>query len=128
MEKEFEIEKVEPVNPNDQRGPTYEWKFLDGGQITISERKKESKFGGHFHLGEDPSKNPERLFVAQGKIKVRLITEDPITIYVAILEAGNTLTIGPKVKHEMEALEDSLIIEARKTHFDKDRSDTYTYT
>lgn len=124
MQKWVNVEKVEPVNLNDQRGPIYEWKFPDGKQqITIVIRKKGSN-SNHFHKGEDPSKNPERLFIVQGKIKARFISPDG-QVTETILERGNIVTVFPPTKHSMEALEDAILIESRSTYFDPNHPDTY---
>lgn len=125
MAKGFEIEKIEPVNPDDPRGATFEWKFDNGIQITSYIRKGSMKFGGHFHSGDDPSKNPERLFVAYGKVKVTLVTANN-EISEIILVPGNCLIIYPPTKHWMETLdEDVVLTEYRITHFDKNNPDVY---
>ena len=61
----FEVSKIAPADPNDPRGMTYGWKLNEERQIkqiTILERRKGHKFGGHYHRGDDPSKNPEKFF------------------------------------------------------------------
>lgn len=123
-ERTFLLEVVNPADPKDVRGPTYNWKFPDGHQVTILERKKGEKFGGHYHGGNDPSKNPERIFVAKGEMKVRLV--DPHEQETELLlKQGSVLTIYPFVSHWLEALTDVVLIESRVTHFDPEHSDTF---
>lgn len=126
----IKIECLLPVDFKDQRGPTREWKFPDGRQITIFERKKGTKFGMHFHRGEDPSKNPEQFYLVSGKISAKFLYQSYqgkkiFTAEECVIKAGSTLTIYPFVYHEMNALEDCVFIEYRITHFDKEKPDTY---
>lgn len=124
MTEHFKIVKIDPVDPADNRGPTREWKFSKGAQITIYERKKGSR-ARHFHKGEDRSKNPERLFLTRGKIKI--IFEVCGATEEHILTAGTELIIHPPTRHEVEVLEDAIYIEYRVTHFDPNKPDTYKY-
>ena len=128
MNKGFTVEKLEPVNPNDSRGATLQWQFPPDWamtQITIYYRKA-GQFAGHVHSGEDPSKNPEMLLIASGRIRVTLVGLDGQTEVVELGE-GSLLTIWPKVKHSMEALTDVIIVEPRRTHFNPSRPDTVPY-
>ena len=116
--------KIDPVDPFDKRGSTYEWKHSDGRQITVIVRKKGSKIGGHFHKGKDPDKNPERLFVAKGKMRAIFANEG--TMHVKVLEEGDYFTIPPGVAHGMIVIdEDLVLLEYRSTHYNKDKKDTY---
>jgi hypothetical protein len=125
VEQGFSIERISPANPDDPRGPTFNWDLPDGRIVVVFVRRKGSIFGGHFHKGKDPSKNPERFLLVQGKVKAVFITrEDKRT--EKILESGDVLTIYPKVKHSMRALEDTVFIESRLTPFDKKHPDTFS--
>jgi len=121
----FDLKKVNSVNQNDSRGPTYEWKFTDKRQITILVRSKGSKLADHFHTGEDPSKNPERFFMVKGKMKA-VFTDQEGEKKEEILEAPGTLKIYPYVLHSMIVLEDLILIEYRITHFDKENPDVFS--
>ncbi|MFA6410091.1 MAG: hypothetical protein WCW26_00750 [Candidatus Buchananbacteria bacterium] len=92
-------------------------------QITNYYRHAGQQFGQHVHHGTDPSKNPELLFLAKGRMAVTLVGLDGVTEEVT-LEEHDTLTIWPGVKHSMKALTDVLIIEPRRTHFDPESPDT----
>ena len=124
QETGFKIEKLPVCNPKDKKGETREWKFKDGHQITVYKRKAGVQFGGHFHYGQDPSKNPEHLLVIHGKVKL-LIEPQPGEFPIEkILEAGDAITIKPWLIHEAEAIEDTVMIEYRITHFNKKHPDT----
>src|SRR3989338_2655143 len=115
------IECLNPANLEDRRGPTTEWKFPDGCQITVFERKKGTKFGGHYHVGGDLSKNPERFYLVKGRVRAKFLVLETLRVCGKlavlvpvdkdkigeeyILTAGNTLTIWPYGYHEMEVLE-----------------------
>ena len=124
MEKGFEVKTHAPVVPDDIRGPLFEWKLPDGRQITVCLRKKGIKTGGHYHKGKDPSKNPEKIFIAAGKVKLTLIPPDKQAESV-VLRAGDSVTIQPNIWHRFEILEDSVIIEYRITYFDRSNPDTF---
>lgn len=124
QEAGFKIEKLPVCNPKDKRGETREWKFPDGHQIAIYTRKAGVKFGGHFHYGRDPSKNPEHLLLIKGKVKLLIEPQPGEPPVEKILEAGDALTINRWLIHEVEALEDVVMIEYRITHFDKKKPDT----
>jgi dTDP-4-dehydrorhamnose 3,5-epimerase-like enzyme len=116
---------LQPVNTEDTRGDTLEWKFKDGRQITIYKRKKGVEFGYHYHKGDDPSKNPEHLMIVAGEISATFVRPDGYAAN-ASYQAGQTFTIYPGVVHKMTALEDTIIIEYRITHFDPQHPDTYS--
>jgi quercetin dioxygenase-like cupin family protein len=122
MEEGYRVGHLEPVNPNDPKGSTWEWKHEDGRQITVYERHAGHKFGGHYHTGSDPSKCPERLYVARGRISV--IFDDSGVIGGVVLNQGDTLIIDPLVKHWMRAIDDCTLIEYRITLFDRENPDT----
>lgn len=120
------IRKIDSATPDDPRGAIYEWKHEDGRQITVCLRKTGTKSGGHYHKGEDPSKNPEKLFVALGRAKIKLkgLCPDAV-IEEKLLERGDMVIIPPNIAHQLEILEDAVILEYRLTHFDKSKPDTY---
>ncbi|MCD6550461.1 hypothetical protein J7K24_02860 [bacterium] len=119
----FSVKKIKP-SASDERGPTYEWKHPDGRQITVIVRKKGSRIGGHYHKGKDPDKNPEKLFVAKGKMKAIFANEEGM-MDVQILEEGDYFTIPAGVAHGMVVLEDLVLLEYRLSHYDRSKKDTY---
>lgn len=120
------VRKIDSATSNDSRGAIYEWKHEDGRQITVCVRKAGIKSGGHYHKGEDPSKNPEKLFVTLGKAKIKLKGLCPgAVIEEKLLEGGDMVIILPNIAHQLEILEDAIILEYRITHFDKSKPDTY---
>ena len=124
MEKGFELEKINPADPNDLRGPTYGLSVPGTIEITIVDRNKGFKFGGHYHKGDDPSKNPEKLFLAKGKMNAIFVSKDNNKTELT-LEAPVFLTIFPGTHHLFEALDNVIIVEARTTRFNKDYPDSY---
>lgn len=126
MDKGFVVGKLEPVNPNDVRGATFQWKFppeLAMHQLTFYTRKARKKFGQHVHLGKDPSKNPEMLLIISGRMRVTLVGLDDKTEVVE-LGVWDYLIIYPGVKHSMKALTNVTIAEPRRTHFNPAFPDT----
>lgn len=120
------IRKIAPVDPNDLRGPTFEWcKGQPGLQISVFERKAGVSFGGHYHKGEDKSKNPERFFLIKGKEKV--IAENGLKnqkLDISI-EGPTEIIISPNILHTFKAITDVIFLEYRETTFDKSKPDTY---
>ena len=118
----FSVKTIPPANPEDARGRAWQWKLPEGRQITICERNAGSE-SSHMHKGKDPSKDPERLFIARGVVKIIFKIYGKIT--KKVLRAGDSVEIGPAVWHKMEVIEDALILEYRITHFDSKHSDTF---
>jgi len=114
---------VAPVS-SDQRGSIFEWKLPDHIQVTICVRKAGVQSGGHYHKGTDPSKNPERLFIAAGRVKLTCVDSEGRK-EEKILGSGSRIIIYPDIKHYLEILEDAVILEYRITHFDKKNPDTF---
>ncbi len=121
----FRTEKASLSNVS-IRGWIYNWTHRDGKETVIMLIRKGYRAGGHYHKGQDPSKKPERFFVAKGKAKVLFATEEgTLEMKEKIVEEGEILTIPPKMGHLVKALEDLILIEHRETPFDPERSDTY---
>jgi len=124
-EKMFEVEKV-AFNNVGIRGWIYNWDHDDGRETVIMHIRKGNRAGAHYHEGKDPSKSPERFFIAKGRAKVKFTTEDgPSEFHEKTVGEGEILIIHPKTGHLIEALEDLILVEYRKVPFDADRSDTY---
>jgi mannose-6-phosphate isomerase-like protein (cupin superfamily) len=120
----YTITPLEPANPDDPRGMTYQWQFQDGmTQITLYERHAGQNFGQHYHNGDDLSKNPELLMLTSGEMEVTLECLDGETRTIT-LRPWQALTIWPNVKHSMRALTNVVIVEPRRTHFDPAKPDT----
>ena len=118
------ITKVNPIMT--EKGITYEWsKGVPGLQVNIYNRKKGRISGNHFHKGDDPSKNPERFFLIQGRMRLRARNRQGETME-AFVEEGTELLIDPWVFHALEALTDVIFIEYRNTIFNRKKPDTYS--
>lgn len=116
--------RINGVNPGDPRGRIWEWRGENGKQVTILERKKGVLFGQHYHKGEDPSKNPERIFLAHGRVRVRFECDGEKDEQY-IFDPGTIIHIYPYVYHEFKAFEDCVLVEYRETIFDPAHPDTY---
>ena len=119
------INKILPINSNDEKGFTYEWcKGLPGLQTSIYIRNPTFLCGNHYHKGKDPSKNPERFFLIEGK--TLLLAKNPANqMLEEIIEGGTELIIYPNVLHELRPTTKIYFIEYRSTPFNKENPDTY---
>ncbi|MBI4017628.1 MAG: hypothetical protein HY366_01635 [Candidatus Aenigmarchaeota archaeon] len=125
--KGAEIRKIAPVNAADPKGLTYEWcKGEQGMQVTVLERKRGVVFGNHYHTGADPSRKPEKHFLAKGKVKVKVFNGFTGQREEFVADEGSEIIIWPGVLHSFEALEDSVLVDYRCTVFDKNSTDTHT--
>lgn len=124
------IQKLAPANPNNPRGlRTFEQHFDRlPVQATDYYRFAGEEFGGHFHKGEDPSKDPELFKLISGKMEFcfydkhqgrRVVTIDA-TDHVPVL-----LIIKPYLLHYANAITDVIFSEFRVTPFDPAHSDTF---
>jgi mannose-6-phosphate isomerase-like protein (cupin superfamily) len=89
---------------------------LDLNDFEISEistfYREKGRRSGHFHKGESKSRDPERLFLLQGKIKM-IFTDKADNNKEVIIEPGDFLTVPKMIYHEYEILEDAIFIELR---------------
>lgn len=119
------IRIVPSAKKDDPCGRTWEWaKGVCTLQITVYERKEGVTFGAHFHKGDDPSKNPERFFLAAGEIWA-FFEDLNGNCERLVIKPGSEITIAPWILHTMTPLEDVILIEQRVTIFDREHSDTY---
>ena len=119
------INKIPPINPNDARGPTYEWcKGLPGLQTSIYIRNPGFVCGNHYHKGHDPSKNPERFFLIEGEA-ILVATNPENQVLEEIVEDGTELLIYPNILHKLQPTTRIYFLEYRSTPFDSQNSDTY---
>ena len=124
--KGVNITAIEPAAQND-KGTTLEWRTDHGAgsQITIYRRHRQQDFGGHFHQGDDPSKNPEILFLLAGRLRLTVENtagdREEFTI-----EENQQVVIEAGIAHWLQALTDQVtILEWRVTPFNREQPDTY---
>lgn len=126
--KSFLHKKISPANPDNDRGKrTWEWKFLEGHQITVYHREEGESFAEHYHKGDDPAKNPERFLLIKGKMSATFVGPSGIPeeeIFDAV-ENPVEITIFPNIMHGMIALTNCCYVEYRPTYFNPAKSDTY---
>ena len=118
------IYRHKSATESDPRGETWELKGQMLAQVTVCCRKKGSS-SCHVHKGEDKAKDPEQLFIAQGKIVFTLYVPDGSGDHHIVLKAGDEICIPKDVVHKIDILEDAIILELRTTEFDPADSDTY---
>ena len=114
---------IEPVF-KDAAGCIREWKIDNGCQITVIEKLAGAVGEGHVHDGKDPSKNPERLLIVKGDIELVFWECGQNVKYSQRVGVGDPIIIQPGVAHVLHFLTDSIVLEFRITHFDKNNPDT----
>lgn len=83
--------------------------------------------GGHFHRGEDASKQPETIFLVSGRIELTVIFPDSQQAVYDLSTVGGSIVeiiIPPYVWHQTKCLEPAVLIEPRCTPFRPEHSDT----
>ena len=117
------IYPLEQMNPNDARGETWLWVQHQARQLMICRRKAGST-SCHYHKGEDPSKKPEQLFIAQGIVKFTFYNPTTSEREELVVTAGTSIYIDPWVVHKTEVIDDAIILESREVLFRPDKPDT----
>jgi len=121
------IKKLGPT-AQDSRGSTWEWcRGIDGKQVTVYERIKGYDLSeNHYHKGNDPSKNPERFLLLNGRAKLTARTVYGANFTVELTPLTDVI-IYPDVLHSIEPLTKKVLFaEYRCTEFNSDRSDCYS--
>ncbi len=121
-----DIKVLSLENKGDDRGNFFHLNLKRPSRhIYIYHRKKGIKNWGHFHTGNNPSRNPEVLFLIQGKMK--MFFEDLGGNKKELIINENHLLITPKlIFHKYEILEYSIFLEPRiKT--EDEIPDTFDY-
>lgn len=86
--------------PTEGRGDTntvYAWLYGEGRGVRVFKRNAGLSAGSEYHTGVDPSKNPERFFVASGTVEFEMY--DGITTETCSVREGQELQIDPWVWH-----------------------------
>ncbi len=117
--------QIEPVNADDPKGLTYEWcKGIPGMQVTCCLRNAGKISGNHYHRGDDPSKNPERMLILSGSCD--LITCDGTQTVVHFLrQPPLEIIIQPSILHAFLPKENINFLEYRATVFNPENNDTF---
>lgn len=120
---------ISPIEPagKDTRGPTFEWvKGRNTRQITFCERATGTVSGNHYHRGDDASKNPERVIILSGR--VRLIACNGAECIDELVDPWSEITIAPLIAHSYIPADPAIFAEQRSTLFHSTRADTYPIT
>ena len=120
-----EISTISQANPDDRRGETWQWLPEESPTQIVVCKRKAGSISNHYHTGTDPSKSPECLFIASGKIKFTFRDRKTDELQLLDAEAGTAIYIRPNIDHKTEVLQDAVIIESRITLFNKFEPDTY---
>jgi oxalate decarboxylase/phosphoglucose isomerase-like protein (cupin superfamily) len=123
------VRKLTPANPNNSRGMrTYEYHFSSAIQCTTYYRNAGEEFGGHFHKGDDPSKDPEIFQLISG-VMVFFLTDKAggkRTVHIDATDRTPVeVLISPFLLHSARAITDVVYIEFRSTRFDPLYSDIH---
>jgi len=102
--KELDLWKDKP----EKKAYRYE---VSGNKWVLLELFKGNIAGEHYHKGLVKIKNPEVNIVIKGKIKYKLIDVNTKEEKEIIVEAPKIIEIHPNTYHELEAIEDSTLIE-----------------
>lgn len=69
--KLIEIKPIKHLSTN-EKGSTHELEAINHPGMLLASRKAGAEFGKHWHKGNSPSKNPEKLLLLSGRMKVWL--------------------------------------------------------
>ena len=125
----FTIRTLKPANLGNERGKrTWEYKMLNGPQISFYLRTKGEVFGNHFHKGKDHSKNPERIIFTSGiaQIKFTYLSGKQKIVIIKATKAPQELLLFPYVLHSYKAKTNCTYVEYRSTWFNKKDPDTFS--
>jgi hypothetical protein len=131
--KGIKINRINSVNPGDPFKQTIElFKGEEGRQVTVNFRDEDSPHKSHYHEGIDPSKDPEKLCILEGKVKLLAENEhgERLELIIGIGEDKGSrhvteITIDKGVKHDVVYLSKCIILEYRSTIFNPDKSDMH---
>ncbi|MBD3279980.1 hypothetical protein GF389_00465 [Candidatus Dojkabacteria bacterium] len=100
-------------------------KHWDLSELGIYTKSRNTKSDGHFHKGENKSRDPEHVYVITGSIK--MLFEDLYGNKREEIVKGGELLITPAwIYHSYEVLEDLVLLEPREVSY-KDIPDTYDH-
>lgn len=123
--KDIKIDKVE--NKGDDKGPVFNFNLF--GQrtfVTAYSRHAGLETNGHFHKGDDPSRDPEIIYLVAGKIQFDFEdlegNKSRETLY-----PGEVITIPKLIFHKYHILSSSAFFESRISEYDPQNPDTYSY-
>jgi len=119
-----EIKKIKP-DFMDERGYIHNaFRGEEARQVTVLYTKKGAVRGNHYHTGRDPSNNPEKFLLIQGRMKFYAKDLKSGEEMEEIIDDMTEIRIWPFVFHRFEALKDSVMIEYREREYDRNDPDT----
>ncbi len=121
------IEKVNLLNlgvvAENEKGTTFAANTQNRDDFLIVKRKAGTRNGCHFHKGQVNSKNPEILFVIEGKAELYAYDLKNGEEGKSTITTGFYLEIFPFVWHELNVLSDITFLEMNSIEAHK--SDTF---
>jgi len=117
------IGRVRVSDRKDVRGETWFWTHKNPALQTVICRRKAGSKSCHVHRGVDPSKNPEWLFIAFGKVRFTFWNQLAGDKRDYLAEAGTVIAINPNIDHRTVVLSYAITLESRSTKFDKKNPD-----
>jgi hypothetical protein len=99
----------------DERGGTYVFDTTHTGEFMMTQRKKGSSSGRHYHNGVSPNKNPEQLILMSGSVTLNWRNMRGPENGSVDVQAPARIAIPAGVYHEVIALEDFVMLELNST-------------
>lgn len=122
----IQIEYIPSKVPDDPRGEVFElFKGKPGRQVTLYTRVANTAFGNHFHRGDDPSKDPELIFIISGSCELYALNGFTGEEMRETVGEHTLISIQKGIYHELVAQTDVIFMEYRSTVFDPEHPDTY---
>src|SRR5690606_15948439 len=111
---EIIIEQVE--NADDKKGTVFNLQISEYPHVALFARGAGVTGTAHYHLGNDPSNDPQMLFVISGKMKLHFEDRTGKT-REEIVSDGDLVVIPTQILHWYVTLEPSTFAEWRQTKF-----------
>ncbi|MBI2499081.1 hypothetical protein HYV88_02465 [Candidatus Woesearchaeota archaeon] len=121
----IKLRRIEQVNPGDGARRFFQPFQGERGYVTLGVYKKGSGSDFHYHMGDDPSKNPERLFLVTGRCFLEARDGFSSETYSEVLDGKIEVSINLGILHKITALDDVVFFEFRNTPFNRDNPDKY---
>lgn len=105
---------------NDEKGVSYKIKNIFSESINLYYRNSNVISGKHYHNGNNPFKNPEKLILIKGKCELYCKNLDTQEEEKFQIEAPIIWHISPRIYHEVRIIEDCIYIEPGSNIDDED--------
>lgn len=122
-----DIQIIQLKNDGDQNNARYslDMSNLNLKELAVYTKKARTKSDGHFHKGENKSRNPEHLYLIKGCIKFWFEDRNGDKNEL-VINAGEHMITPAWIFHRYEVLEDCVFLEPREITYTQ-VPDTYNY-